>query len=86
MSRCEYFFEEAAKKASQIINYDETRREAFVKGIKWCLDMLEQDVYSGHHPMASASDNAYLDKLTLKGIKKFITKMKAHRDADTETK
>jgi hypothetical protein len=76
MSRLEYFFESAARNAAEVISLDEERRKAFVKGVEWTLTKLEEDIYLSHHPMASPSDNAYFDKLTLAGIKKFILKMK----------
>ena len=72
-----YFFEEKVRDEGKVTTYDEARQAAFIHGVKWCLDAMEHDVYSSHHPMASPADNKYLDSLTLAEIKKFIKKMKS---------
>ena len=76
-------FEREAEKAAEYRMLDEERSKAFINGARWVLATMERDIYSSHHPMASASDNAYLDKLTLKDIKRFIKYMREPSDRDT---
>ena len=79
-----YHFEEEARKAGEYTVFDETRREAFIKGVQWTIDSLERAVYSSHHPMASPLDNAHFDKLTLRDIKAFVKKMKTRATTKAE--
>lgn len=72
-------FDEAARNASKIVTYDEERKKAFMEGVMWTIDKLEQDAYQTHHPMASDSDNRYLDKLTMQDLRRFVDKVRGHK-------
>jgi hypothetical protein len=85
MSAYEYRYEAAAKKASQVIGYDEGKKEAFAEGAKFVIDHLfRMTDECRQEQLAGESAKNMLNKMRLSDVRKFVEYMMDRIERDNE--
>ena len=63
-------YEDAARKAAEVVTVDEERRKAFIKGVRWGVENIFNKIKYDHYEDHPGYPTKFMRDLSLKDIRK----------------